>query len=161
MLSWYLLFNSFLRGPAAPKWHTATLSHARERLLKARGRGEGGGALFSRGTRRADSGLRIMCAPRAGTGLERSARSWKELTAGGGDEPCIVLFYLYSLHVIWTAERGKQKRQETDRFFWFDLNLEFRERVKSHMKSCCCDSAQLLRSGADFSFKTSRFCAWS
>lgn len=63
--------------PAALNWHTATLSHAREILLKARigevGCGRGGARVNSRGTRRADRGLRIMCSPRVETGLVRTA----------------------------------------------------------------------------------------
>lgn len=59
------------RFPVRLHWHTATLSHARESFLEAR---RGWRArVNSRGTRRADRRLRIMCSPRAETGLERAA----------------------------------------------------------------------------------------
>lgn len=59
------------RFPVCLHWHTATLSHARESFLEAR---RGWRArVNSRGTRRADRWLRIMCSPRAETRLERAA----------------------------------------------------------------------------------------
>lgn len=71
------------RFPVCLHWHTATLSHARESFLEAR---RGWRArVNSRGTRRADRRLRIMCSPRAETRLEGAAeqdtthRAWAQL----------------------------------------------------------------------------------
>lgn len=119
-------------------------THARTSLKRARG-----ARVSSRGTRRADRGVRIMCSPRAESRLHRAAeQSREELWT---EERLLSSFtgVLPQQH-LWDRDLDQVNRRNTP--LLFDLHSRSRWMKTFFWKSmriCCCESFQLLRFGAN------------